>query len=211
MKYVILSVITCVILEGCMLGEGCEEIGYIDFSNNEYSVILSSSNEKIKVNEKINVLVMTPIRMTDTNGDERLVNPPNIWIRFTDQTNVEPLDSINVFDVGGETLHATFEEYFEQNQIIGETDVDLIFRHQAALIEDHHVLEIEYKVKQSGVYLIDIGYDVNGIIIEEEMISECINFVQPKLYWQDNPINRVHEYYSSDDDQSYRFVIEIEE
>lgn len=198
-------------LQGCLFNDSCDEIGGIDFSNNEYAAIFTTIKENLLVDDSFTVFVKTPMRMTDIDGEEHLIiNSPDIWIRFTDQTKVEALDTVNIFNVGGETLHATFEDYFDQNIIVGESDTDIIFRHQASLIEDQYILEIEYKIKQSGVFLIDVGYDENRIMVENDLESECINFVQPKIYWQDNPINKVLDYYSSDYDQSFRFVIEVE-
>ena len=210
MKYLVILIIIASTLQGCISDDDCQEIGRINFSNNEYPAIFTVTNENLKVNDSFTVLVKTPMQMTDITGEEQsILNSPDIWIRFTDQTNVEPLDTVNVFNVGAETLHAMFEEYFDQNIIVGESDI--IFRHKASLVEDEYILEIEYKIKQPGVFLIDVRYDENRIMIENDLDSKCINFVQPKIYWQTNPINKVLDYYSSDYDQSNKFVIEVEE
>jgi hypothetical protein len=198
--------------QGCIFNEDCEEIGNIDFGNNEYTASLKSVSDSININETFAISLKVPSRMLDNAGEEHTItNNPDIWIRFTDQESVEPIDTTNVFNVGGETLHAVFDQYFEQNIIIGSSDNDIIFRHQASLIDNEYFLEIEYTAKQKGVYVLDIGYDDNRIMIEGDLEFGCINFIQPKIIWEENQLNRVFDYYSTDYDQSFRFVIEIRE
>ncbi len=211
-KYFIIIPLLLFFVAGCLFDDGCELNGDIDFSENEYPGSLITLSDTIRVGESFTVEVNLPMVMKDTNGVEHtIVSPPDIWIRFTDQETVESYDpdSVSVFYTGGKTLHATFDQHFQQDIKIGSTDSVVIFRHQAELIDNEYKLQVEYTVKQKGIYLVDLGYDENRMMVEDNLGFDCIDFRQPKIYWEENSMNQVFEYYSDEFDQSQRFVFEV--
>lgn len=197
---------------GCIFDDSCEIIGGMDFSENEYPASFISLSDTFNVGESFTVELSLPRIMKDTSGVEHtIVSSPDIWIRFTDQETVVTFDpdTVSVFYVGGETLHATFDEHFQREIKIGTTDSKWIWSNKAELIDNEYKMEVEYTFKQKGIYLMDIGYNENDMMVEDDLGIDCINFRQPKVYWKENSINQVLEYYSDEFDQSTRFVFEV--
>lgn len=194
----------------CLFDEGCEELGFIDFSENRYPVSFVASSDTLRVNGVFSINIKVPFQMNDLDGDQHtILHPPDILIKFTDQETVEPLDTTNVFNLGGETLHATFNEHFIQNVKVGNKDNDLIFRYQSVFVDSQFELEIEYRIRKKGIYKVSIGYEENTIKVVDSPDVDCLDFSAPRLYWEENPMNQVFDYYDSAFDQSFRFVFEV--
>ena len=209
-KHIFTILILLSINQGCLFYNSCDEIELIDFGVNEYPAYLNSITNPIKVDHSFKIILKTPHQMLDRNGKEHtILNSPDIWVRFSNYEVLSAIDTTSFFNIG-ETLHSTFDEYFDQNILIGNSNSELIFRYQASLINNEYILEIEYKAKKEGIFLIDIWYDENRIMIENDHDFECINFIQPRIYWEDNPINKFYDYFSMEYEQLSTFVIEIE-
>ncbi len=211
-KYFIAITTLAFFVAGCIFDDGCEVIGGIDFSDNEYPASFISSSDTFYVGASFTVELTLPKVMKDTNGVEQtIVSSPDISIKFTDQETVISFDpdSVSVFYSGGETLHATFDEHFDREIKIGTTDSKRIWSNKAELIGNEYKMEVEYTSKQKGIYSVQIGYNENNMRVEGDFGIGCTNFRQPKVYWKENSINQVLEYYSDEFDQSKRFVFEV--